>query len=112
MDGTKYRAPRLRRNVVARERLVARIAAAIGDVALVKIVAPAGYGKTTLMAQAAAALVERLPDGVTLVLATRTRLGLPTRLACWSRRQRAICSDSHFPAFSATAARTSAVSAD
>jgi LuxR family maltose regulon positive regulatory protein len=42
--------PRLRAGIVARPRLLARLAAAT-DAPIVTLVAPAGYGKTTLLAQ-------------------------------------------------------------
>jgi LuxR family maltose regulon positive regulatory protein len=48
---TKYRVPRMRRSCILRERLVGRLALAAGDVAVVAVVAPAGYGKTTLLTQ-------------------------------------------------------------
>jgi LuxR family maltose regulon positive regulatory protein len=48
---TKFRVPRLRHSCIARERLVGRLASAAADVAVVAVVAPAGYGKTTLLAQ-------------------------------------------------------------
>jgi LuxR family maltose regulon positive regulatory protein len=59
---TKFRIPRLRRSCIIREQLVGRLAAAAAEVALVAVVAPAGYGKTTLLAQYAnsVALPERV----------------------------------------------------
>jgi LuxR family maltose regulon positive regulatory protein len=47
---SKLRAPWVRPGIVARPRLVERLLAA-GSVPLVCVVAPAGYGKTTLLAQ-------------------------------------------------------------
>jgi LuxR family transcriptional regulator, maltose regulon positive regulatory protein len=55
----KFRAPRLRRVLLERASLVSRIADAVNSHSVVSIVAPAGYGKTTLLAQ----LVEKMsPD--------------------------------------------------
>jgi LuxR family maltose regulon positive regulatory protein len=48
---TKYRVPRARRSGILRERLVGRLAAATSEVAVVAVIAPAGYGKTTLLTQ-------------------------------------------------------------
>jgi LuxR family transcriptional regulator, maltose regulon positive regulatory protein len=48
---TKYRVPRARRSCILRERLVGRLAAAASEVAVVAVIAPAGYGKTTLLTQ-------------------------------------------------------------
>jgi ATP/maltotriose-dependent transcriptional regulator MalT len=47
---SKLRAPWVRPGIVARKRLVERLLAA-GSVPLVCVVAPAGHGKTTLLAQ-------------------------------------------------------------
>jgi ATP/maltotriose-dependent transcriptional regulator MalT len=47
---SKLRAPWVRPGIVARPGLVERLLAA-GPVPLVCVVAPAGYGKTTLLAQ-------------------------------------------------------------
>jgi LuxR family maltose regulon positive regulatory protein len=58
---TKYRVPRPRRDAIARAALLARLRAAVLANPLTAIVAPAGYGKTTLLAQLAASL-----DGVPL----------------------------------------------
>lgn len=58
---TKYRVPRPRRDAIARDALLARLRAAVLANPLTAIVAPAGYGKTTLLAQLAASL-----DGVPL----------------------------------------------
>ena len=48
---TKYRVPRVRRSCILRERLVGRLASAASEVGVVAVVAPAGYGKTTLLTQ-------------------------------------------------------------
>ena len=50
LDAAKLAAPRLRDGLVDRTRLVRRLCAAT-DVRVVRIGAPAGYGKTTLLAQ-------------------------------------------------------------
>jgi LuxR family transcriptional regulator, maltose regulon positive regulatory protein len=56
---SKFRAPRSRRALLERPALVARLFAATKEHSVVSIVAPAGYGKTTLLAQ----LAEKLtPD--------------------------------------------------
>ncbi|HEY6706243.1 MAG TPA: hypothetical protein VJB61_01455, partial [Actinomycetota bacterium] len=47
---SKLRAPWVRPGIVARPGLVERLLAA-GSVPLLSVVAPAGYGKTTLLAQ-------------------------------------------------------------
>src|SRR5918992_3625982 len=47
---TKLQAPRARKGLVSRDRLVARILAA-GDARLALIQAPAGSGKTTLLSE-------------------------------------------------------------
>ena len=51
---TKLQVPRLPDGVVARPRLLARLGA-MGDLPLVAVLAPAGFGKSTLLAQVAAA---------------------------------------------------------
>lgn len=48
---TKYRIPRVRRTCIARDGLLRRLTAASGDSPVVSLVAPAGFGKTTLLAQ-------------------------------------------------------------
>ena len=57
---TKLQAPRARRGLVSRDRLVARILAA-GDVPLALIHAPAGSGKTTLLSEWRATPAEERP---------------------------------------------------
>jgi LuxR family maltose regulon positive regulatory protein len=52
---TKFRTPRARRDIVPREALVARLRALSADHPVTLVAAPAGYGKTTLLAQLAAA---------------------------------------------------------
>ena len=59
---TKYRVPRLRRSSIGRSALLARLVQATGESSVVAVVAPAGYGKTTLLAQLANATVG--PDRV------------------------------------------------
>lgn len=59
---TKYRVPRLRRSSIGRPALLARLVEAASDCSVVAVVAPAGYGKTTLLAQLAHATVA--PDRV------------------------------------------------
>jgi LuxR family maltose regulon positive regulatory protein len=58
---TKYRVPRPRGDAVARDALLARLRTSVLANPLTAVVAPAGYGKTTLLAQLAASL-----DGVPL----------------------------------------------
>jgi LuxR family maltose regulon positive regulatory protein len=53
---TKFRAPRVRRDAIARPVLLRRLAAAIESCPVTLICAPGGFGKTTLMAQFAAGL--------------------------------------------------------
>jgi LuxR family maltose regulon positive regulatory protein len=62
---TKFRVPRTRHRALHRGALVDRLRAAILDASLVLVAAPAGYGKTTALAQAAAAL-----DGASLAWIT------------------------------------------
>jgi LuxR family maltose regulon positive regulatory protein len=52
---TKFRAPRPRRDLVARPALLARLHALVAEHPVTLVAAPAGSGKTTLMAQLAAA---------------------------------------------------------
>ena len=59
---SKFRVPRLRRSSVARPALLARLEAAVADSLIVAVVAPAGFGKTTLLVQFANAVAE--PDRV------------------------------------------------
>src|SRR6187401_2833083 len=58
LDGAKLEAPRMRSGLIPRERLVRPLAARPGP-SLAALIAPAGYGKTTLLAQLATA--ERRP---------------------------------------------------
>ncbi|HON31575.1 MAG TPA: hypothetical protein PLN11_11100, partial [Ottowia sp.] len=51
----KYRIPRSRRDVVPRPALLARTLAQATTARLLLVQAPAGFGKTTLLAQLAAA---------------------------------------------------------
>ena len=51
---TKFRAPRIRRDVVARPALLERLKSAVDSYPLTLICAPGGFGKTTLLAQLAA----------------------------------------------------------
>ena len=51
---TKLQVPHLPDGVVARPRLLARVGA-LGDRPLLAVIAPAGFGKSTLLAQVAAA---------------------------------------------------------
>jgi len=53
---SKYRIPRARRDAVARPALLARTLAQAAQARLVLVQAPAGFGKTTLLVQLAAAL--------------------------------------------------------
>lgn len=53
---TKYRVPRARRDAIQRAALLAALRASVTGNPLTAIVAPAGYGKTTLLTQLAAAL--------------------------------------------------------
>ena len=55
---TKFRAPRPRRDLVARPALLARLHALVAEHPVTLVVAPAGSGKTTLMAQFAAAAAD------------------------------------------------------
>ena len=57
VDATKFRVPRLRRSCIARDQLIGRLVSATAEVAVVSVVAPAGYGKTTLLAQFANSVV-------------------------------------------------------
>jgi LuxR family maltose regulon positive regulatory protein len=52
---TKFRPPRVRRDAIARPRLLARLAASVAEQPLTLICAPGGFGKTSLLAQLAAA---------------------------------------------------------
>jgi len=61
----KFRVPRLRRSSVARTALLARLEAAAADCVFVGVVAPAGFGKTTLLVQFADAVAA--PDRVVWV---------------------------------------------
>lgn len=61
----KFRVPRLRRSSVARTALLSRLEAAVADCVFVGVVAPAGFGKTTLLVQFADAVAA--PDGVVWV---------------------------------------------
>jgi LuxR family maltose regulon positive regulatory protein len=54
---SKYRVPRQRRAAIPRRQLVQRINAAIADHAVIGVVAAAGFGKTTLLAQVAESIV-------------------------------------------------------
>lgn len=51
---TKFRAPRVRRDVVARPALLRRLLSCVESVPVTLICAPGGFGKTTLLAQLAA----------------------------------------------------------
>lgn len=53
---TKFRAPRVRRDVIARPRLLRRLSNAIEDCPVTLVCAPGGFGKSTLLAQLAASL--------------------------------------------------------
>jgi LuxR family maltose regulon positive regulatory protein len=53
---TKFRVPRVRRDALPRAALVERLADAVRSNPLTAVVAPAGYGKTTILAQLVAAL--------------------------------------------------------
>jgi len=55
---TKFRAPRPRRDVVPRPALLARLRALVSEHPVTLVAAPAGSGKTTLMAQLAAAMAD------------------------------------------------------
>jgi LuxR family maltose regulon positive regulatory protein len=48
---TKFRIPRIRRDVIARPRLNARLKSSVDDHPITLVSAPGGYGKTTLLAQ-------------------------------------------------------------
>ncbi|MBP6899977.1 MAG: AAA family ATPase [Burkholderiaceae bacterium] len=61
MQSTKFRTPRLRRDTVERAALLARAAAGAQDCQVLLVQAPAGFGKTTLLAQLAGLLGQR-PD--------------------------------------------------
>ena len=61
----KFRVPRLRRSSVARTALLARLEAEVADCVFVGVVAPAGFGKTTLLVQFADAVAA--PDRVVWV---------------------------------------------
>ncbi len=56
---TKFRVPRLRRETVAREAMLARALAPALEARLVIAQAPAGFGKTTLLVQLTAALARQ-----------------------------------------------------
>jgi LuxR family maltose regulon positive regulatory protein len=56
---TKYRMPRLRGRRIPRAALVQRVVEAALTHAAIGIIAPAGYGKTTLLTQVAASLAEQ-----------------------------------------------------
>ena len=53
---TKFQPPRLRADVISRPRLVAELRQALDTCALTLLAAPAGYGKTTLLAECLASL--------------------------------------------------------
>ena len=53
---TKFRAPRVRRDIVARPALMRRLVAAIESCPVTLVCAPGGFGKTTLLAQLAAGI--------------------------------------------------------
>ena len=55
-QSSKYRVPRPRRDVVPRPALLARVLEQAAEARLVLVHAPAGFGKTTLLMQLAAAL--------------------------------------------------------
>ena len=57
---SKFRVPRLRRSSIERAGLVDRLRAACNEAAFVSVVAPAGFGKTTLLVQLANSVV--LPE--------------------------------------------------
>lgn len=59
---SKFRVPRLRRSSIARAGLVTRLRAACDDALFVSVVAPAGFGKTTLLVQLANSIA--LPNRV------------------------------------------------
>ncbi|KLN57785.1 serine/threonine-protein kinase PknK [Variovorax paradoxus] len=61
LPATKFRTPRLRRDTVERAALLARAAAGALDCQVTLVQAPAGFGKTTLLAQLAETLAQR-PD--------------------------------------------------
>jgi LuxR family maltose regulon positive regulatory protein len=63
---TKFRAPRVRRDAIARPALLERLTAAIDASPLTLISAPGGYGKTTLLAQLAQQTAGRSFQWVTL----------------------------------------------
>jgi LuxR family maltose regulon positive regulatory protein len=56
---TKFRIPRIRRDVIPRPRLNARLKAAVDDSPITLVSAPGGYGKTTLLAQWASVAAEQ-----------------------------------------------------
>lgn len=64
---TKFRAPRLRRDTVLRERVLARALEPAREARLVLAQAPAGFGKTTLLVQLTAALARSQPLDVVWV---------------------------------------------
>lgn len=59
LPATKFRIPRLRRDTVERAGLLARAVAGALDCQVSLVLAPAGFGKTTLLAQLAGALAQR-----------------------------------------------------
>ncbi len=58
---TKFRAPRVRRDAIARPALLERLAAAVAEQPLILISAPGGFGKTSLLAQLAAQMSADAP---------------------------------------------------
>lgn len=56
---TKFRVPRLRRDTVPRDPVVARVLAPAQEARLVLVQAPAGFGKTTLLVQLTAAMARQ-----------------------------------------------------
>lgn len=63
----KYRIPRSRRDAVARPALLAHVLRQIGPARLVLVQAPAGFGKSTLLVQLAAALIQSPGDEIVWV---------------------------------------------
>lgn len=64
---TKFRAPRLRRDTVPRDALLARALAPAREARLVLVQAPAGFGKTTLLVQLTEALARLHPVDIVWV---------------------------------------------